>query len=167
MERIYINNNFPGEENIEQEIKTAYDFMYDGYGINHNKARKEGLDYYAYSYLLRNTEYPQSYPARAFRKIVDNPDCYKTYLEKTVEVARSSYSYFGKVKSAIAPVWQLCAGMYLTLCDDFLTIHNKSDEFNKGDISKEDFIKELDRLIAQRDEIMLLCEKVRINFSTI
>ncbi len=162
MEDIYTNNNFPGEENIKQEIKTAYDFMYDGYGKNHNKARKEGFDYYPYSYLLRNTEYPQSYPAKAFQKIVDNPDCYKTYLEKTVKTARSSYNYFGKSKSAIAPVWQLCAGMYLTLCDDFLSIHNKSAEFNKGDISKEDFIKELDRLIAQRDEIMALCEKVRI-----
>lgn len=162
MNDVYIRNNFPDEENIETELKSAYDFMYDGYGKNRNIARKDGFDYYPYSYLLRNTEYPQHYPAKAFQKLADNPDFYEAYLEKTVEESRKSYKYFSGCKSEQAPVWKLCAGMYLTLCDDFLTIHNKSAEFNKGDISKTDFINELERLITQRDEVMELCEEVRI-----
>lgn len=159
---IYTDLHFPNDKNADKEIEKANGFMYDGYGKNCNLARKEGFDYYHYSYLLRQTEYPQSYPAKVFKLIVDKPETYKTYLEKTLEASRASYSYFSSAKSEHAPIWKLSAGMYMTLCDDFLTIHNKSAEFNNGGISKEEFIKELERLVAQRNEVMELCENVRI-----
>lgn len=162
MNDIYIRNNFPDEENIKEELKKAYNFMYDGYGKNRNIARKDGFDYYPYSYLLKNTEYPQSYPAKAFQKLVDNPVLYITYLENTLAQTKKSYKYFGGCKSIQAPVWKLAAGMYMALCDEFLTIHNKSAQFNNGEISKKEFINELERLIAQRTEVMALCEEVRI-----
>ena len=157
----YTNYRFPDEADAKYFTNSTNTFTFDGSGSNTNLI-KERYGYYGYSYLRGGSEYPQSYPAKAFIYLKDNEESQIKILGETLASARNAYNYFGKSSAEFAPVWKLNSGIFMAISDEFLTIYNKSDDFNNGKISKEDFIKELDRLIAQREEVMALCEKVRI-----
>ena len=157
----YVGYRFPGEADAKAFVDSTNTFSFDGSGSNANLI-KERYGYYGYSYLKFESEYPQSYPAKAFIYLKDNEEAQVKLLGETAASARKAYDYFGKSSAEYAPVWKLNSGIFMATSDEFLTIYNKAADFNKGKISKEDFIKELDRLICQRTEVMALCEDVRI-----
>ena len=157
----YADYRFPDEKAAKEFVNSTNTFAYDGSGSNSNRI-KERYGYYGYSYLKIGGKYPQSYPAAAFEYLKENEDEQTKLLAETAASARKAYNYFGESSAEYAPVWKLNAGIFMATSDEFLTIYNKANNFNKGEFSKEDFIKELDRLICQRTEVMALCEDVRI-----
>ncbi|MEE1043165.1 MAG: family 20 glycosylhydrolase [Clostridia bacterium] len=157
----YVGYRFPGETGAKEAVDIANIFTYDGSGSNANII-KERYGYYGYSYLKADTEYPQSFPAKAYAYIKEDEENRLEHLKKTLDSSRKTYHYFNKSSAEYAPVWQLNSGIFMATCDEFLTVYNMSSKFNKGETSKADFVNELKRLIVQRDEIIALCEDVRI-----
>lgn len=59
--------------------------------------------------------------------------------------------------------WMLSAKHYYTLADEYLTLYGLQKSYNQGIANADQVIRELERLIAQREALMLLGEKTRID----
>lgn len=139
-------------------IETANGFMTGG---------RENLvmflfGYYVSSYLYKDVEYPQDYPANQFKKIASDEKKYLTYLRETYVKARFVYDYFSEHNAAPeGRQWQFAASVYMLTCDEFLTVYTMTEAYNSGRIRKEELLSELRRLTAFSDKVLALCEQVR------
>ena len=125
------------------------------------------LEYYTSSYLQRNLEYPQDYPANAMKKINEDEQKYLAYLNETLLKADNAYSFFSKNDySNISSIWRLIALWYKVLCDEFLSIYTMDKAYKDGLIDEKRYLGELSRLICQRDKLISLLEEVRIEANT-
>ncbi len=121
------------------------------------------LEYYTSSYLQRNLEYPQDYPANAMRKISEDEEKYLAYLNETLLKAEKAYNFFSKNGgSKKASIWALIALSYKVVCDEYLKLYTMDKAYKDGLIDGETYSEELTGLIRQRDELIALLETVRI-----
>ena len=58
--------------------------------------------------------------------------------------------------------WLLTSKQYYVLADEYLTIYGLYKSYNENLTDAHEVIRELDRLISQREALMLLAENVRI-----
>ena len=142
-------------------IKTAHSFM-SSYDRNINVVMYV-FSYYIYSYLYKDTEYPEDYPAKVFRKLAEDEENYLDILSSTYYKAKAVRDFFqANTSSWQGRQWQFTASIYMSVCDEFHTVYTCAKEYNKGTISAQKFVSELERVIAQSDKTIALCEDVRI-----
>ncbi len=142
-------------------IKTAHSFM-SSYDRNINVVMYV-FSYYIYSYLYKDTEYPEDYPAKVFRKLAEDEANYLDILSSTYFKAKAVRDFFQTATSSWqGRQWQFTASIYMSVCDEFHTVYTCAKEYNKGTISAQKFVSELERVIAQSDKTIALCEDVRI-----
>lgn len=121
------------------------------------------FEYYTSSYLQRNLEYPQDYPANAMRRIKEDEEKYLTYLRDTLLKADNAYSFFSQNEcSNKSSIWTLVAFSYKALCDEFLSLYTMDKAYKKGVIDAQRYSDCLKRLVTQRDKLICLLEEVRI-----
>ncbi|MBQ4631501.1 MAG: family 20 glycosylhydrolase [Clostridia bacterium] len=142
-------------------IKTAHSYM-SSYDRNVNLVMYV-FSYYIYSYLYKDTEYPEDYPAKVFRKMAEDEAMYLDSLSNIYYKAKAVRDFFEtNTSSRQGRQWQFSASIYMSVCDEFHTIYTCAKEYNKGTISAEKFVSELDRVIKSSDKTIALCEDVRI-----
>ena len=183
------NNAAPYEEMIEryalskfgeqfprsvEEIKSALEFSADRYsGTNFCT---QIFEYYISSYTTADmttnmgsaikVDKFQDFPANRMKTIrddIEKDNKFLPYFRNTRLKARNAYDFFSNcAPSREREIWKLIALSYVALSDEFLTIYTCNEQYNNAAIDAYDFLGELSRLIKQREEVMHLCENVRI-----
>ena len=122
------------------------------------------FDYYFYGYRRGNPLKVQNFPGDSYKRIQDDEDTYIKYLEFLKQKSAPAVDFFennGNL-SRINNIWLLTSKQYYCLADEYLTIYGLYKAYNAGEADGYQVIKELDRLICQREQLMLLAENVRI-----
>lgn len=158
----YVANTFPEcYSEALAAIKTLHGFM-SAYSRDVNLVMYV-FGYYIYCYLYKDTEYPEDYPAKVFKKMSENEDMYLDWLSNTYFKAKSVRDFFASHTSSWqGKQWQFTAAIYMSVCDEFHTVYTCAKEYNKGNMSAEEVVVELGRVIAESDRTIALCEEVRI-----
>lgn len=162
MER-YASTEFPNDpDGALKALKTADEYMLGRY-IKADNYCEQLFDYYNNSYLRPDLPYPQDYPAKCFRAIRDNEEKYLPYLKSVLEKSSYVFDYFkNNTSSYKGDIWKLSSFTYKALADEFLTVYNNAKAYNDGIMDANTFASELARLIKQREDLITLCEDVRI-----
>ncbi|MBQ9797747.1 MAG: family 20 glycosylhydrolase [Clostridia bacterium] len=123
------------------------------------------LEYYFYCYRKGNPRTLPPFPAVLFDRVIDKERrSYKTYLRRLLTNSKKAIRFFEKESRDIGffnDVWLLTAKHYYTLADELLSLWRLRDAQKKGSLAPEAAVAELDRLIEQRERLMLLAESVR------
>lgn len=139
------------------------DVMKDDSRTNYMNRLLRFFEYYFYSY--RNPQEPvhKNYPGEAFRLIVEKKDVYIPYLEFVKQKSSDALSFFDSVytNDKIGMNWLLTSRQYYVDADEFLSLYNLWELYNKGDVSEFCVIEELERLIVQRENLMSFAETVK------
>lgn len=155
----YVHLTFPECFNgALRAIRTAREFM----KFNAENLCTFFFGYYMSSYLVKDVEYPQNFPARQFIAISEDEEQYLTYLRQTYHKAKYVYDFFiDNSSSWQGKTWAFSAATYMLMCDEFLTVYTCAEEYNKGNIDECEFMSELLRLTKLSDEVISLCQEVR------
>lgn len=122
------------------------------------------LEYYFYGYRNKQTGLPKDFPGGVYKLIAENEKEYTHYLKFLKENAAPAVEFFvnsGNV-SLINSIWLLTSKHYYALSDEYLTIYSLYKDYNSDKCDAAKVINELERLISQREKLMLLAEEVRI-----
>ena len=122
------------------------------------------LEYYFYGYRNKQTGLPKDFPGGVYKLIAENEKEYTHYLKFLKENAAPAVEFFvnsGNV-SLINSIWLLTSMHYYALSDEYLTIYSLYKDYNSDKCDAAKVINELERLISQREKLMLLAEEVRI-----
>jgi hypothetical protein len=123
------------------------------------------LEYYFYCYRKGNPPSLRPFPASVFESVIDqNPRAYKSYLRRRLINSKKAIKFFEKESRDIGffnDVWLLTAKHYYTLADELLSLWRLRDAQNTGKLTADAAVAELDRLIEQRERLMLFAENVR------
>ncbi len=122
------------------------------------------LEYYFYGYRNKQTGLPKDFPGGVYKLIAENEKEYTHYLKFLKENAAPAVEFFvnsGNV-SLINSIWLLTSMHYYALSDEYLTIYSLYKDYNSDKCDAAKVIDELERLISQREKLMLLAEEVRI-----
>lgn len=145
-------------------LRTMYTIMKDDQRKTYRNRICGFFDYYFYSYISNSKEFPQNFPGRAFDLIKQDEAQYIPYLEFVKEKATSGLEFFetnGSV-SEMNKIWTLTAMQYKVVPDEYLTLYNLYKQYNAGLTDGYAVLRELDRLIIQRERLMALAEEIRI-----
>lgn len=122
------------------------------------------LEYYFYGYRNKQTGLPKEFPGGVYKLIAENEKEYTHYLNYLKENSAPAVEFFansGNV-SSINSIWLLTSMHYYALSDEYLTIYSLYKDYKAGRCDAAKVINELERLIPQREKLMLLAEETRI-----
>ncbi len=140
-----------------------FDAMRDETGKSYMNRACRKLEYYFYGYRGKEME-RKDFPGGAYRLIREDEENYLAYLHYLREKIAPALEFFlhNGVSSRINRIWQLTVLHYDCLTDEYLTLYGLDRSYNKGEATADEVIAALERLIAQRERVMLLAEEVRI-----
>lgn len=126
--------------------------------------RGSSFEYYFHSYISSAKPYPRNFPGDVYKMIENDEVNYVSYLKYLKEKSAVAKDFFENIgaSSHINTVWQINAGHYYALADEYLTLYGLWQSYNKSHADEYEVIRQLDRLIAQREKLMLLAERTRI-----
>lgn len=122
------------------------------------------LEYYFYGYRNKQTGLPKDFPGGVYKLIAENEKEYTHYLKFLKENSAPAVDFFinsGNV-SHINNIWLLTSMHYYALSDEYLTIYSLYKDYNSDKCDAAKVKNELERLISQREKLMLLAEETRI-----
>ncbi|MBR3762663.1 MAG: family 20 glycosylhydrolase [Lachnospiraceae bacterium] len=163
-EERYAYRNYPDNAaNAENAFKALSDIMMDDARIEYMNRACHYLDYYYYSYERPGLTYPQNFPTTAFERIRDSEGAYPAYLEFLKEKSGIAIRFFENSGNATGMnnVWLLTAKHYFTLADEYQTLYQLHQTYNKGVADEFEVMRELDRLLMQRESLMCFAEIVK------
>lgn len=145
-------------------FRAMSDIMKDETGELYMNRACYRFDYYFYSYKKPDKDYPRNFPGEAYRLINDEESTYIPYFEFLKQKSSVAVDFFenNPSPSHINNVWLLTARQYYTLADEYLTIYRLWKSYNNNMTDEFEVVRQLDRLIAQREALMLLAENTRI-----
>ncbi len=160
----YAYRNYP--ENTAKALDVfngLFDAMRDETGEMYMNRLCYKFDYYFYCYRLKDLEL-KKFPSGAYNLIRDDEQNFLPYLEYIKEKSLPAVEFFKSSgnSSLVNDNWLLTSTQYYAMADEYLTIYGLDKTYNKGLADEFEVIRELERLIAQRDRLMLLAENVRI-----
>lgn len=118
--------------------------------------------YYSYSNLPSEPPYPCNFPENAFKRVLEDEETFNKYLNETRDNAAKAASFFAENNSHISHVWHLTAKHYEVLCDFYATMLKAYYDYKGENISANDLLYEIERLICNEENLMELAETVRI-----
>jgi hypothetical protein len=160
----YAYQNYPGETSRAIHVFNGmFDAMKDETGVMYMNRACYKLDYYFYCYRLAGGAI-KDFPGGAFKLISEKEDEFVPYLEYLKQKSAPALEFFSTSKnpSKVNSIWLLTAKQYYTLADEYLTLWGLYKSYNAGIAYEAEVIRELTRLIAAREDLMLLAEEVRI-----
>lgn len=160
----YAYRNYP--ENTAKAVNVfngLFDAMRDETGEMYMNRLCFKFDYYFYCYRLKEVELKE-FPSGAYKLIRDDESNFLPYLEYIKEKSLPAVEFFKNSgnSSLVNDNWLLTSTQYYAMADEYLTIYGLNKTYNNGLADEFEVIRELERLIAQRDRLMLLAENVRI-----
>ena len=154
-------------ENVARAV-TAFDSLRDIMRDDRRRTyRSRFLDlcnYYIFSYIAKDREYPQNFPGRAYRKIAEDEAQYLPYLEFVREKASGALEFFENNgnPSEMNKIWMLTAMQYKYESEEFLNIYRAYKNYNAGLCDAYAVLSVLDEVLIKRDRLMMLAEETRI-----
>jgi len=126
----------------------------------------------SYFYCYRNWNDPSkthNFPGEAYQRIVNNDEEYTAYLRYLKEKSAVAVDFFENsgVSSQMNDTWLLSAKHYYVLADEYQTLYGLHKSYNDGLSDEYQVVRELERLIIQREELMLLAEKTRLDVNQV
>lgn len=160
----YAYRNYP--DNTAKAITVfngLFDAMKDETGEMYMNRACYHFDYYFYCYRLAELKV-KNFPGGAFSKIKEDEEKYLSYFEYLKQKSAPAVEFFENSKhpSRINSIWLLTSKQYYQLADEYLTLWGLYKTYNDGTADEYEVIRELERLIHAREELMLLAENVRI-----
>lgn len=130
------------------------------------------FEYYFYSYCFENKEYPQNFPGNAFKLLLEDnsENNYISYLETIRQKANMALKFFSSPatqQSHINDIWKIAANQYYVLCDEYLSLYYMYNSYTDGTSDEFALLSEIERLILQRENLMLMAENNRIEANAI
>jgi len=160
MLRQYAELEFPGLDGAYDVLKDVLECMETYYDNSHLCIQY--LNFYFTSYFNK-TEYPQNYPAKRYAMMKEEEEKFLSYTDNIIPKARRAYEFFDKnCVSKSADIWKLTGMAYLAHCDVYASMYRADKAYNEGRLDIKDYLCEIDRLIAQFERYMAICEDVRI-----
>ncbi len=164
-DRRYAYRNYPHEEARALAVFDGlFDAMRDETGKSYMNRLCRKFDYYFYSYRTKELEL-KDFPGGAYQLIKEDETTFLSYLEYIKKRSAPALAFFEKSGNAsgLNNVWLLTAMQYDCMADEYLTLYCLDKSYNKGLTDAQNVISELERLLAQRERLMLLAENVRIS----
>jgi len=160
----YAYRNYP--ENTAKAVNVfdgLFEVMRDERGVSYVNRACRLFDYYFYSYRTNELEL-KDFPGGVYKMIKGDEKTYIGYLEFLKEKSMPALKFFenSKNSSQINNTWLLTSMQYYCMADEYLTLYGLDKSYNTGLADVFEVIRELERLIAQREKLMLLAENVRI-----
>lgn len=160
----YAYRNYPNETARAVTVFNGlFDAMRDETGVMYMNRACYKFDYYFYCYRKPDLSL-KDFPGGAFKLISESEDVFVPYLEYLKQKAMPAVEFFESTKnpSRVNQIWRLTAKQYYVLADEYLTVWGLYKSYNAGMADEGEVIRELERLIAAREALMLLAEDVRI-----
>ena len=160
----YAYRNYPDETARAVSVFDGmFDAMKDETGEMYMNRACYKLDYYFYCYRQAELKL-KDFPGGAYKLLTEKGEEFIPYLEYLKQKSAPAVEFFRDTKnpSKINSMWLLTARQYYVLADEYLTIYGLYKSYNEGLADKEEVIRELTRLIAERESLMLLAEEVRL-----
>ncbi len=155
----YAATRFP--ENPD-EAKNALDIM-ASLTVNDTVVNlMNSLEYYWFTYVTADEEYPRNFPGGAYKKIFAEKDKYMSYFAATIEKAKKAMDFFKANGNCFGRVWYAIAKHYFTYACEYYTMVKLSDGYNDGTIDREGVINHLDELLGLHEDFMATVEDTRI-----
>ena len=155
----YAANRFPCDT---EGARKALDIM-AGVMENDRTANKmNSLEYYWFTYVTADEEYPRNFPGGAYKKIFDDKDAYMTYFEETIAKTKEAMAFFEGCEGEFAKVWYAIAKHYYTYSCEYFTMAKLAEGYNNGEIDKAGVIAHLEDLLKLHEDFMATVEATRI-----
>ena len=156
----HFRDNIPG---ALEALKAMHEIMIDEtHEIYMNRVCYK-FDYYFYGYKKADKDYPQNFPGDAFKLICDDENTYLSYMEFLKQKSSVAKAFFDSNKpSRINKIWRLISSHYYVIADEYISVYRAWKAYKDGIVNEFEIKAILDRLIAQREELMLLAEDTRI-----
>ena len=140
-----------------------FDAMKDETGEMYMNRACYKFDYYFYCYRKPDLSL-KDFPGGAYQLIKDDEKTFIPYLEYLKQKAAPAVEFFENCanSSQMNQNWLLTAKQYYVLADEYLTIYGLYKSYNASLTDGHGVICELERLIREREALMLLAENVRI-----
>ena len=163
-DRRYAYRNYP--ENAAKAVNVfdgLFEAMRDETKESYFNRACRKFDYYIYCYRGNDLEI-KNFPGGAYSLIKEDEKTYVAYLEYLKEKAMPAVDFFKNSGNStlLNDIWLLTSTHYYCMADEYLTIYGLDKSYNAGLADGFEVVRELERLIAQRDRLMLLAENVRI-----
>lgn len=160
----YANINFPEDvEGAVRALRSMKLIMENDLRASYMNRMLTVFDPYIYSYRYKGDTAPQNYPGKAYSRIKEDEKNLLSYLSFIYEKATGAYEYFNnsKTASAINKVFLTTALTYKSRADEFLTLYRLEKSYNEGLSSAFEVIRELERLLSQKERLMALAEEYK------
>ncbi len=155
----YAATRFP--ENPE-EAKKALDIM-ASVTVNDTEVNlMNSLEYYWFTYVTPDEEYPRNFPGGAYKKIFAEREKYMSYFEATMEKTEKAMAFFESVDNDYGRIWYAIAKHYYTYANEYYTMVSLADGYADGSVEREDVTVELESLIELHEDFMATVEDTRI-----
>ncbi len=144
-----------------------FDAMRDETGKSYMNRICQKLEYYFYGYRGKDGSL-KDFPGGAYKLIREDEGAYLPYLEYIKQKTLPALSFFERCNepSQINNVWLLTAMQYYYMVDEYQTLYNLDRTYNAGIVDAYEVMRELEKLIARREKVMLLAEDVRLPANT-
>ncbi len=160
----YAYRHYPEEAKEATPVfKGLFDAMRDETGKDYMNRLCRKFDYYFYGYRGKELAL-KDFPGGVYKMIREDEESWLSYLHYLQDRALPALAFFKKSKhaSGINDIWTLTAAQYACMADEYLTLYSLDKSYNGGKIDALAVIAELERLVTQRERVMLLAERVRI-----
>ncbi|MBR5515097.1 MAG: family 20 glycosylhydrolase [Clostridia bacterium] len=155
----YAANRFPCDT---KGAKKALDIMAKVMENDRVANRMNTLEYYWFTYVVENEEYPRNFPGGAYKKIFDAKDEYMTYFDQTMASSKAAMDFFASYDSEMARVWYAVAQHYYTYSYAYANMVKLSDDYNSGAVSKKEVVARLEEILLLHEDFMATVENTRI-----
>ncbi len=145
-----------------EEAKNALDIMAT-LTVNDTEVNlMNSLEYYWFTYVTPDEEYPRNFPGGAYKKIYAEKNKYIAYFNSTIEKAEAAMDFFGSYDNYFGKVWYAIAKHYYTYATEYKRMVDLSDGYNDGTVSRNKVIEELEDIIKLHEDFMSTVEDTRI-----
>ena len=120
------------------------------------------LEYYWFTYVTPDEEYPRNFPGGAYKKIFAEREKYMSYFEATMEKTEKAMAFFESVDNDYGRIWYAIAKHYYTYANEYYTMVGLADGYADGSVEREDVTVELESLIELHEDFMATVEDTRI-----
>lgn len=125
------------------------------------------LEYYWYTYVAADEEYPRVFHAAVYKKILAEREKYTGYFKKVIantDAALQFFKYYGSEDRPDNPaaVWTAIALHYNTYAKNYLEMLRLADMYNEGKCNAEYLTEELQRILRRQEKLMKVIEDTRI-----
>ncbi len=159
----YAYRNYPEDSAKAATVFNGmFDAMKDETGEMYMNRICYHFDYYFYCYRKAGNEL-KDFPGGAFKKIIEKESTYIPYFEYLKQKSAPAVEFFENARpTKNNQNWLLTAKQYFVMADEYLTLYGLYKSYNAGCADEYAVLCELQRLLRQREALMLLAESVRI-----